>query len=178
MAASRMSDPASRLCVPSPGQRLDMACRCCGGRDVELVIDLGDQPHCNRLVRGDLAVGTEPFYPLRLGFCRHCTMVQIDHTIPKETMFSDYPYVSGTTQTLPEHFRRTSERLASAYGLGSDALVVDIGSNDGTWLKQYAPFGCRVLGIEAAHNVARLANEAGVPTWHCFFNEQCASDIR
>jgi hypothetical protein len=89
------------MVVPPPGVKLDMACRCCGGRNVELVIDLGDQPHCNRLVRPDLAPGVEPHYPLRLGFCRDCTMVQIDHTIPKESMFTDYPYVSGTTKTLP-----------------------------------------------------------------------------
>lgn len=155
-----------------------MACRCCGGRNVELVIDLGDQPHCNRLVRRDLPRGAEPHYPLRVGFCRDCTMVQIDHTIPKESMFSDYPYVSGTTKTLPAHFAETSRRIAAAYGLAASDLVVDIGSNDGTWLKQYAPFGCRVLGVEAAGNVAQIALEAGVPTWNRFFNEDCARDIR
>lgn len=156
---------------------LDMACRCCGGRAVELVLDLGDQPHCNRLVRPDLAPGVEPHYPLRLGFCRDCTMVQIDHTIPKESMFSDYPYVSGTTKTLPAHFRATSERIAAAYGVGPRDLVVDIGSNDGTWLKQWTFSGARLLGIEAADNVARIAREAGVPTWSRFFNEDCARDI-
>ncbi len=169
-----MSD---RVVVPQPGRMLDMACRCCDGRQVELVIDLGDQPHCNRLVRFDLPVGTEPSYPLRVGFCRACTMVQIDHTIPKESMFSDYPYVSGTTKTLPEHFRQTSARIAAACGLGSQDLVVDIGSNDGTWLKQYATYGCRALGVEAAANVARMAQDDGVQTWNRFFNEACASDI-
>jgi 2-polyprenyl-3-methyl-5-hydroxy-6-metoxy-1,4-benzoquinol methylase len=163
--------------VPPPGRLLDMACRCCGARNVELVIDLGDQPHCNRLVRPDLAPGLEPHYPLRVGFCRDCTMVQIDHTIPKESMFTDYPDVSGTTKTLPAHFAATSRRMASAYGLGPADLVVDIGSNDGTWLKQYAPFGCRVLGVEAAGNVARIAQDSGIPTWNRFFNEDCARDI-
>lgn len=104
-------------------------------------------------------------------------MVQIDHTIPKESMFSDYPYVSGTTKTLPAHFADTSRRIADAYGLGPKDLVVDIGSNDGTWLKQYVSFGCRVLGVEAAGNVADLAKAAGVPTWERFFNEDCANDI-
>jgi SAM-dependent methyltransferase len=169
-----MSD---RLAVPPPGHMLDMVCRCCGGRRVELVIDLGDQPHCNRLVHLDLPPGTEPAYPLRIGFCRDCTMVQIDHTIPKESMFSDYPYVSGTTKTLPEHFRQTSARIEAACGLDARDLVVDIGSNDGTWLKQYAPYGCQVLGVEAAANVARMAQDDGVPTWNRFFNEDCARDI-
>ena len=56
------------------------------------------------------------------------------------------------------------------YGFGADSLVVDIGSNDGTWLKQYAPFGLRVLGVEPAANVAEMANAAGVRTWNRFFN--------
>ncbi len=167
----------SEMVVPPPGVMMDMACRCCGARAVELVIDLGDQPHCNRLVRPDAAPGTDANYPLRVGFCGECTMVQIDHTIPKESMFTDYPYVSGTTKTLPAHFRATSERVAAAYDVGAKDLVVDIGSNDGTWLKQWDFSGARVLGVEAAGNVAKLAQDAGVPTWHRFFNAECCRDI-
>ena len=167
----------SELAVPARGQMLDMGCRCCGRRDVELVIDLGDQPHCNRLVRPDMPAGADPAYPLRVGFCRTCTMVQIDHTIPKESMFSDYPYVSGTTKTLPAHFAETSARIAKMHGVKPGELVVDIGSNDGTWLKQWAPFGTRVLGVEAAENVANIALAAGVPTWNRFFNEESCRDI-
>lgn len=168
----------SRMAVPTPGVMLDMACRCCGARKVELVIDLGDQPHCNRLVRPDLPAGAEHRYPLRVGFCRDCTMVQIDHTIPKESMFTDYPYVSGTTTTLPAHFLEASKRIAAAHGVKAGDLVVDIGSNDGTWLKQWAFSGARTLGVEAAGNVAKLAQDAGVPTWHRFFNAECCADIR
>jgi C-methyltransferase-like protein/putative zinc binding protein/methyltransferase family protein len=168
---------AAPLTLPQPGHMLDIGCRCCGGRRVELVLDLGDQPHCNRLVRLDQPPASEPRFPLRLGFCDDCTMLQIDHTIPKESMFSDYPYVSGTTGTLRAHFAETSRRLAEAYRLGPQDLVVDIGSNDGTWLKQYAPFGCRVLGVEPARNVAKLAQDAGIRTWPVFFNEACARDI-
>lgn len=167
----------SRMRIPAEGMILGMACRCCGARRVELVIDLGDQPHCNRLVRPGLSSGVEPHYPLRVGFCRDCTMVQIDHTIPKEDMFSDYPYVSGTTKTLPAHFRATSERIARLYGVGASDLVVDIGSNDGTWLRQWDFTGARILGVEAAGNVAQIAQDAGVPTWSRFFNEDCARDI-
>jgi hypothetical protein len=104
-------------------------------------------------------------------------MVQIDQPVPKESMFSDYPYVSGTTKTLPAHFAETSRRIADRYGLAASDLVVDIGSNDGTWLRQYEPFGCRVLGVEAAANVAKLANEAGLRTLNRFFDEACAKDI-
>jgi hypothetical protein len=154
-----------------------IACRGCGGSNVELFLDLGEQPHCNRLIPPERAAEREPHYPLRVGFCHDCTLVQIDHTIPKETMFSDYPYVSGTTRTLVAHFAESAARLVGTYGLGPADLVVDIGSNDGSWLKQYQPFGIRVLGVEAAENVARLAVDAGVPTFNRFFNEATAQQI-
>lgn len=156
---------------------LDMECRFCGARDVALFLDLSDQPHCNRLIPPAMAGAREPHFPLRAGFCRTCTGVQIDHTIPKESMFSNYPYVSGTTKTLPAHFADTSRRLVESYGVAHGSLVVDIGSNDGTWLKQYAPFGLDVLGVEPAANVAQLANDAGVTTWNRFFNEETAHEI-
>jgi 2-polyprenyl-3-methyl-5-hydroxy-6-metoxy-1,4-benzoquinol methylase len=156
---------------------LDVTCRICGSQRVELFLDLGDQPHCNRLIPPALADRAEPIYPLRTGFCHDCTLVQIDHTVPKESMFSDYPYVSGTTRTLVQHFKDTAERLVATYGLGPGHRVVDIGSNDGSFLAQYQPLGLTVLGVEAAANVARLAQDRGVETLVRFFNEETAKEI-
>ena len=154
-----------------------LACRGCGEQRVTFFLDLGDQPHCNRLIPPAKADLREPYFPLRLGFCEACTLVQIDHTIPKEDMFTDYPYVSGTTKTLVAHFKETAERLARTYDLKPGARIVDIGSNDGTWLKQYQPLGLSVLGIDPAANVTAIANADGVPTWTRFFNEAVADEI-
>jgi SAM-dependent methyltransferase len=156
---------------------MTLQCRGCGRQNVRLFLDLGDQPHCNRLIPATLAGRKEPYYPLRVGYCADCTMVQIDYTIPKESMFTDYPYVSGTTKTLVQHFKDTAERLVATYRLGARDLVVDIGSNDGTWLSHYQPLGLRVLGIDPAANVAELAVKRGVPTWVRFFNEETAKEI-
>ncbi len=156
---------------------MDVVCRVCGSRNVEMLLDLGNQPHCNRLVPAERLSLSDPAYPLRVGFCHDCTLVQIDHTIPKEQMFSDYPYVSGTTRTLVEHFKDTASRLVATYGLKAGDRVVDIGSNDGSWLAQYKPFGLTTLGVEAAGNVAALANARGIPTLNRFFNEETAEFI-
>ena len=156
---------------------LDMECRVCGKRDVEEVLDLGDQPHCNSLLTREQLDSPEPIYPLRLGFCRTCTTSQIDFTVPKETMFSDYLYVSGTTKSLREHFLRTAEKLRDRLGLAEGDLVVDIGSNDGTWLKQFQSLGLAGLGVEPATNLATQAEADGVPTMNAFFNADAASEI-
>lgn len=154
-----------------------MTCRVCGGTSVEAVLDLGDQPHCNTLIPPEMASAPEPVYPLRLCFCRDCTTVQIDHTVPKETMFSSYPYVSGTTETLRRHFADSARRLAARLGLSDRDLVVDIGSNDGTWLKAFRELGVRGLGVEPAGNVVALARADGIETLHRFFDEAAATDI-
>src|SRR4051794_15919463 len=156
---------------------LEMDCRVCGSRSVELVLDLGDQPHCNSLLSPDQLDTPEPVYPLRLGFCVECTTSQIDFTVPKETMFSDYLYVSGTTASLREHFRQSAERLASVVPLADSDLVVDIGSNDGTWLRQFQAQGQRGLGVEPATNLAVAADDAGVPTLNRFFDRDTADVI-
>lgn len=154
-----------------------LKCRSCGSTHLKLFLDLGDQPHCNRLIPPEKIAQREPHFPLRVYFCEDCSLVQIDHTIPKENMFTDYPYVSGTTKTLVQHFKATAERLVKTYGLDKSNLVVDVGSNDGTWLKQYQPMGLRVLGVDPAANVVELALKNGVPTWARFFNEATADEI-
>jgi hypothetical protein len=93
-------------------------------------------------------------------------------------MFKDHPYVSGTTATLSEHFRSVARELVEAFRVPHDALVVDIGSNDGTFLKGFSPFSVRTLGVEPATKIARLATDAGINTVNDFFSSRVAGEIR
>ncbi|MBI5380999.1 MAG: methyltransferase domain-containing protein [Opitutae bacterium] len=154
-----------------------MHCRVCSQSRLEQFLDLGDQPHCDSLLRPEDLGQREPFYPLQVCFCHECTTVQITYTVPKETMFGEYLYVSGTTETLRTHFRTSTERLINKLGLKAGDLVVDIGSNDGTWLACYQPFGLRTLGVDGARNLAAMANARGVETWARFFNADVAREI-
>ena len=153
------------------------SCRVCEGRSLEMFLDLGDQPHCNSLIPPEKAADREPVYPLQVCFCHDCTTVQLNYTVPKEVMFSEYLYVSGTTQTLRNHFQASTDRLAQKLGLQKDDLVVDIGSNDGTWLGCYRKYGVRTLGVEPARNLAELAQANGVDTLNRFFNREVAQEI-
>jgi hypothetical protein len=154
-----------------------MHCRVCGSDRLEQFLDLGDQPHCDSLLRPEDLDRQEPFYPLRVCFCHDCTAVQISHTVPKEIMFGEYLYVSGTTQTLRTHFQDSADRLVTRLGLKPGDLVVDIGSNDGTWLACYRSHGLRTLGVDGAVNLAEMANARGIETWARFFNADVAREI-
>lgn len=154
-----------------------MICRVCDGTDLILAVDLGRQPWCNHFLRAE-EVGQEPFYPLRVVWCAQCATAQLDYTVPKETMFGDHTYLSGVTQTLSDHFREVAGTVdALFFADRARKAVLDIGSNDGTQLKHYQTLGYDVLGVESSATIARLANAAGVPTAHAFFDDAFAHTL-
>lgn len=154
-----------------------MKCRVCDSENHERVIDLGEQPWCNNFLNPQ-DVGKEPYYPLRVVYCNDCSTAQLDYTVKKEIMFADHTYLSGTTDTLSNHFKAVAERIHKEFLTGkSDTRILDIGSNDGTQLKHYQALGHEVLGVESSHNTAKIANEANVPTVNKFFNEQAVDEI-
>lgn len=143
-----------------------------------MFLSLGEQPHCNSFLSRDDLNSKELHWPLNLLYCRNCHLVQLDCVVDPELMFSRYVYVSGTTSTLREHFRVTARDLLARFTPPADALVVDVGSNDGTFLAGFKALGLGTLGVDPATNIARLANERGIETVNDFFGEAVARRIR
>ncbi len=154
-----------------------MKCRICKGQDLHKFLSLGDQPHCNRFLKGEELNTKEPFYPLDMYFCQDCDLVQLGYVVPPEVMFRDYPYVSGTTVTLTRHFHQLARDIVERFDLTAGSRIVDIGSNDGTFLRGFKKQGMRVLGVDPAINIAKMANEAGIETIPDFFGRSVAEQI-
>jgi SAM-dependent methyltransferase len=154
-----------------------MMCRVCDSADLVPAIDLGRHPWCNHFLKPEEA-GREPFYPLRVVFCQQCHTAQLDYTVKKEIMFGDHTYLSGVTKSLSAHFRGIAQEVDERFFANTRGnAVLDIGSNDGTQLKHFQALHWEVLGVESSKTTARMANEAGVPTLHAFFNLDCARSI-
>lgn len=149
-----------------------MKCRVCDSTDLELAIDLGEQPWCNHFLK-PAEVGQEPYYPLHVLYCHGCGTAQLDYTVKKEIMFGDHTYLSGVTQSLSAHFRHMAEEVDQRFLADrAQKSVLDIGSNDGTQLKHFQALGYDVLGVESSKTTAKIAKDAGVPTLNDFFNLQ------
>jgi hypothetical protein len=67
--------------------------------------------------------------------------------------------------------------IAERLSLGPDSLVVELASNDGYLLQHFLPKGIPVLGIDPAANVAKVAEERGVPTLVEFFGVEVANRL-
>jgi hypothetical protein len=88
---------------------------------------------------------------------------------PKILFPPEYPYTSGTTRILRENFAELYREVRSLLTVEPRDLVVDIGSNDGTLLRNFLDGGLRVRGIEPTDQGHR-ADAAGVPTDVAFFD--------
>ena len=148
-----------------------MKCRSCSSEDIKLILDLGNQPWCNDFLHKS-QLGNEHTYPLRLCYCNQCELLQLDTTVPKETMFKNHTYVSGTTKTLAKHFYDLAVENQK-FIKDKNSLIVDIGGNDGTQLLQYKKLGyTNVANVESADNISLISVQNGVNTFNAFFNEE------
>ena len=154
-------------------------CQVCKSRDLELIIDLGHQPLCDSLLTRAQLDEPETTYPLRLFRCLDCSLAQLDYAVDGSVVYHPgYPYRSGITRELAEHQRAVAADVVREYSIPKDALVVDIGSNDGTLLTGFKKLGMRVLGVEPT-DIAKIAREEnGIDTLQGFFTENMARQIR
>lgn len=153
-------------------------CQICGSSQLKSVLFLGYVPPANAMPSiGELATEGN-VYPLELLRCAHCTLVQIGYEVDQNILFPpSYPYRSGTTKILRENFADLAAESTRQLVLTGNEFVVDIGSNDGTLLRNFSDAGHRVLGIEPS-DAAREANLAGIPTVQTFFSSASAAEIR
>jgi hypothetical protein len=119
----------------------------------------------------------ETYYPLRLEHCFECGLTQLSYIVDPEVVYKHFPFVSGTTRTATEHLQSLPRRLVEMLELGRKSFAVDIGSNDGTLLKGYLPYGVKFLGVDPSGDPVRIANKEGLTTLHAFFNIETANHI-
>lgn len=154
-------------------------CRFCAHPLAHSMVDLGMSPLSNAYLRPDQLQEMEPFYPLHALVCERCFLVQLGEFESPERIFSDYAYFSSYSESWLRHARdyvaMITERLR--LGLGRESRVVEIASNDGYLLQYFVEKEIPVLGIEPAANVARAAEERGVPTLVRFFGAELAREL-
>lgn len=152
-------------------------CRICGGKSLQLVLSLGSTPPANAFLQAEQLSEPEPKFPLDVFFCKTCSHVQLLDVVSPEILFRNYFYVSSTSPSFVEHFRRYAEDVAKQCSLEANSLVVEIGSNDGILLKHFKAMGQRVVGVDPAVDIASAATAAGVPTLPDFFTAEVAQQI-
>lgn len=166
---------------PEPEQLIHQLRRCqgCQGGNLEPVLDLGHQPLCNEFLSEREANRPQVFYPLCLYFCPQCSLVQLGYVIPTDQTFGgQYSYLTGSSGTLVKYYSGLARQLVEKFSLQEGDIVIEIGSNDGTFLKPFQSLGLRVLGIEGTKHALAAATASGVPTLDRFFGKGIAAAVK
>jgi 2-polyprenyl-3-methyl-5-hydroxy-6-metoxy-1,4-benzoquinol methylase len=149
-------------------------CRFCASPLEAVFADLGMSPLANSYLTPEQGNRMEPFYPLRALVCSQCFLVQLEEYESPDHIFSDYAYFSSYSSSWLEHSERYVAAVVDRFGLDAGSQVVEIASNDGYLLQYFAERGIPVLGIEPAANVAKVAEQKGLPTLVEFFGVETA----
>lgn len=152
-------------------------CRFCGTTLQHTVVDLGMSPLCENFLAADQLNHMERFYPLRLWVCDQCFLVQLEEYVSGNEIFSDYAYFSSFSDSWLDHCRRYVDQMIGQLNLTESSEVIEIASNDGYLLQFFVKRGVPALGVEPAANVAKAAQDKGVPTIVKFFGRATAREL-
>ena len=153
------------------------SCRLCGAPLQRTFVDLGAQPSANAYLRADQLSDMEPTWPLHAYVCDGCRLVQLQALHSSEELFADYAYFASYSDSWLRHAELYVERMLQRFGAGGLRRVVEVASNDGYLLQYFVRAGVPVLGIDPAANVAKAAEQRGVPTLVRFFGSALAAEL-
>jgi len=161
------------------GYKRRSQCALCAGTSLTEVVHLAATPPANEFVRPEAREREQDRFPLTLLLCGDCGHLQLAEIVEPRRLFENYVYVSGTSAVFVAHFQRLAQSCVERFQLDANSVVVDVGSNDGTLLKQFQSLGLpKVLGVDPAIEIAKAAQAAGVPTLQAFFTPALAEEIR
>ena len=153
-------------------------CRSCGNTDLKRVVSLGYQPLANNLL--NKKEEKCELYPLEVNFCEKCFNCQLSVSVDSKKMFSNYLYTSSTSEIFRNHFIESAKKYIKQLKLNKKkTYIIDVGSNDGVALKPFLELGFKkVLGIEPAKNLAKLANKNKIKTFNGFLEKKNLNKIK
>ena len=154
------------------------SCRFCKSPNVVPVINLGLMPLAGGFIKiKKNQTATENFYPLELNFCKDCFLLQVNISINPDMLFKNYFYFSSSIKTLVDHFENISNSLTKIFKKPNQTFVVEIGCNDGAFIKSLLSNNFKALGVDPAANVVNESIKKGIPIINDYFTEKLAKKI-
>ena len=120
---------------------------------------------------------SEFFFNLDVGFSEKISLFQLnDHPTPEQMFNKNYPFYTGSSQFMKSHFASYADSVKKY--LKTDSKLIEIGSNDGTFLKNFINSSINSIGFEPSENTALEAKKKGVKTINSFFSQKNISELK
>ena len=112
----------------------------------------------------------EFFFKMEVGFNEELSLFQLnDHPKPEKMFNQSYPFFTGSSEYMKVHFKNYANFVKRNF-LKSNSKIIEIGTNDGTFLRNFNKDKINMMGFEPSANVAQQAKKNGIPVVTDFFN--------
>ena len=140
-------------------------------------MSFGKMPIANGFIKKE-NFKKEFFFKMEVGFSKDLSLFQLnDHPKPTKMFNENYPFFTSSSKYMVKHFKDYSKWVKKNYGKNL-STIIEIGSNDGSFLKNFKSKKTKILGIEPSKNVADLANKYQINTINKFFNFKTAKSLK
>ena len=120
----------------------------------------------------------EYFFDMEVGFSKEMSLFQLNnHPAPKQMFNKNYPFFTNSSKGMVKHFKLYADWIKKRYQKNLKNLI-EIGSNDGTFLKNFNNKKFNLLGFEPSKNVCEISKKKGIKTINEFFNYDKVKKIK
>lgn len=140
---------------------------------VEKILDFGQHAYADTFIREDQLHLSEPVFPLQVYLNANSGSIQLGYVSSAKDRYNlySYSYTSSNSQTARNHWDEYVQTIRSR---GHTGLVVEIGSNDGYLVGQFA----QGVGVDSSADMCKLSQERGVETVNALFDDATADAIK
>ena len=143
---------------------------------IEPFMSFGRMPIANAFLTKDEFV-EEFFFDMEVGFSEKLSLFQLnDHPPPKKMFNENYPFFTESSEYMKIHFKKYADWIKKKY-LHNSSKIIEIGSNDGTFLSNFDSNKTEYLGIEPSKSVANIALEKKIKTIKSFFSHNLSKEL-
>jgi len=153
-------------------------CRLCNSKKLFKFLDLGFHPPSDQFKKKIELNDPTMYYPLQVCSCLSCGFKQLNYVVESKILYQqNYPYESSLTNQGKKHYDEFARSIVKEYNLNKNDLAVDIGSNTGVLLSAFKKNKLKVIGIDPASNICKIAVGRGIPTINSFFDRNAVNKI-
>ena len=144
-------------------------CRLCNGDFSSEVLQLKPTPPANTLYKFQEDAISAKKFPLNVRMCSRCKHFQLTEIVNPKLLFDDYVYRTGTSTSFHNHFKDFVKSLEP--WLKPNAMVLEVGSNDGLLLGLLRDAGFNVTGIEPSELLVAESKAKKLNVHQGYFDE-------
>jgi len=136
------------------------------------IIDFGKMPIANGFLKKK-DFQKEFNFNLSVSFSEEMSLLQLDdHPKPKMMFNNKYPFFTSSSKFMRHHFIEYANWAKKRFVKKNKSKIIEIGSNDGTFLENFKNSKFDHIGFEPSKNVSDLARKRGINSLHEFFSRK------